>query len=220
MHDLIKDNKILKSYNFGTDTPPILDPKKGKWVPRTTIDPEYDSEKQKKTLVKTVNEDSTVWEYIVSDLTEEEFNQRQPSEDQVDQEAINKIARKQFETMVVSDEEINDYASLFPAFKVGEIITQEMMDAEPVRRQYKNEVWEAIQPHTTQLDWLPPDVPALWGKVYNPETIPLWVQPFGAGDPNIKHTGDKVQWPEGTIWISTVDDNIWEPGVYGWEEVL
>jgi len=220
MHDLIKDNKIIKSYNFGTDTPPILNPKKGKWVPRTTIDPEYDSEKQKKTLVKTVNEDSTVWEYIVSDLTEEEFNQRQPSEDQIDQEAINKIARKQFETMVVSDEEINDYASLFPAFKVGEIITQEMMDAEPVRRQYKNEVWEAIQPHTTQLDWLPPDVPALWGKVYNPETIPLWVQPLGAGDPNIKHTGDKVQWPEGTIWISTVDDNIWEPGVYGWEEVL
>lgn len=220
MHDLIKDNKILKSYNFGADTPPILDPKKGTWVPRTVIDPEYDPEKQKKTLVKTVNEDSTVWEYIVSDLTEEEFNQRQPSENQVDQEAINKIARKQFETMVVSDEEINDYASLFPAFKLGENITQDMMDAGPVRRQYKNEVWQAIQPHTTQLDWLPPDVPALWGKVYDPEIIPLWVQPSGVGDPNIKHTGDKVQWPEGTIWISTVDDNIWEPGVYGWEEVL
>lgn len=220
MHDLIKDNKIVKSYNFGTDTPPILDPKKGKWVPRTTIDPEHDPDKQKKTLVKTVNEDSTIWEYIVSDFTEEEFNQIQPSEDQVDQEAINKIARKQFETMTVSDEEINDYASLFPAFKLGEIITQEMMDAAPVRRQYKNEVWQAIQPHTTQLDWLPPDVPALWGKVYDPETIPLWVQPSGAEDPNIKHTGDKVQWPEGTIWISIVDDNIWEPGVYGWEEVL
>lgn len=34
-------------------------------------------------------------------------------------------------------------------------------------------------------------------------------------------TGDKVYYPgEGdTVYISTVDNNVWQPGVYGWEEV-
>ena len=68
MHDLIKDNQIVKSHDFNSQTPPILHANKGKWVPRTTIDPDYDPAKQTKSLTKTVNEDSTVWEYVVSDI--------------------------------------------------------------------------------------------------------------------------------------------------------
>ena len=30
--------------------------------------------------------------------------------------------------------------------------------------------------------------------------------------------GDKVT-HNGKTWISTTDNNVWEPGVYGWEEV-
>ena len=30
--------------------------------------------------------------------------------------------------------------------------------------------------------------------------------------------GDKVTY-NGKTWVSEVDNNIWEPGVYGWEEV-
>jgi len=25
-------------------------------------------------------------------------------------------------------------------------------------------------------------------------------------------------WYENQLWISTVDNNVWAPGVYGWEE--
>jgi hypothetical protein len=168
---------------------------------------------------KLVADDMSAWSvhegyvekvYQVFDLTEEEFNQRQLSEDRVDQIAIKKLLQKQLEQLVIPDEEIDDYASLFPTFKVGEAVVA------GDRRQYEGEVWQVIQPHTTQLDWLPPDVPALWGRVHSPEVIPLWVQPYGAGDPNLKQTGDKVQWPEGTIWVSTIDNNTYEPGVYGW----
>lgn len=30
--------------------------------------------------------------------------------------------------------------------------------------------------------------------------------------------GDKVRYPDesGDVWISDVDNNVWEPGVYGW----
>jgi hypothetical protein len=178
--------------------------------------PEYDTKKQK--LVRRPVEEFVFLEgkyhtaYDVVSLTEEEFNQQQPSENRpIDEAVVKKLLIKQFEQLTIPDEELDEYASLFPAFKVGEAVVA------GDRRQYEGAVWQVIQPHTTQLDWLPPDVPALWGRVYSPEVIPLWVQPYGAGDPNIKQVGDKVQWPEGTIWISTEPDNIWEPGVYGWD---
>ena len=49
--------------------------------------------------------------------------------------------------------------------------------------------------------------------------IPVWKQPTGAQDAYM--TGDKVYYPtkNDAIYISTVDNNVWAPDVYGWEEV-
>lgn len=51
-----------------------------------------------------------------------------------------------------------------------------------------------------------------------PETLnewPEWVQPVGAQD--AYNTGAQVSY-NNLHWISTVDNNVWEPGVYGWEQ--
>ena len=48
-----------------------------------------------------------------------------------------------------------------------------------------------------------------------PEAQP-WKQPTGGHDAYKK--GDKVA-HKGKTWVSTVDANVWEPGVYGWNEV-
>ena len=48
-----------------------------------------------------------------------------------------------------------------------------------------------------------------------PEAKP-WKQPTGGHDAYKK--GDKVT-HNGKTWVSTADANVWEPGVYGWEEV-
>ena len=32
-------------------------------------------------------------------------------------------------------------------------------------------------------------------------------------------TGDKVRHNE-KVWVSTIDNNVWEPGVYGWDEIM
>lgn len=45
--------------------------------------------------------------------------------------------------------------------------------------------------------------------------IPAWEQPDST---NAYKIGDKVVHNEKT-WTSVVDNNVWEPGVYGWEEV-
>lgn len=71
---------------------------------------------------------------------------------------------------------------------------------------------------TTAQNTKPSETPSMWKAVADPtEEYPMWVQPLGAYDTYA--TGDKVSHND-KHWISTVDDNVWEPGVYGWEEVV
>ena len=75
-------------------------------------------------------------------------------------------------------------------------------------------LYKCVQSHTSQSDWRPGDTPALWTRVSIDEW-PEWVQPTGAQD--AYNEGDKVSHNE-KHWISDVDSNVWEPGVYGWTE--
>ena len=62
----------------------------------------------------------------------------------------------------------------------------------------------------------PSDNPSMWTPIGSPgEEFPDWSQPLGAHDAYGK--GDKVS-HNNKKWISTVDGNSWEPGIYGWEE--
>lgn len=62
----------------------------------------------------------------------------------------------------------------------------------------------------------PSDNPSMWTPIGKPgEEFPGWSQPLGAHD--AYSTGDKVS-HQNKKWISTVDGNCWEPGIYGWEE--
>lgn len=80
------------------------------------------------------------------------------------------------------------------------------------RRQYDGLLYRCVQQHISQNGWEPPHVPALWVRTSTDEW-PEWIQPTGAHD--AYHAGDKVSHAE-KHWVSDVDSNIWEPGVYGW----
>lgn len=82
------------------------------------------------------------------------------------------------------------------------------------RRRYELTLYKCVQAHTSQDDWTPDKTPAIWAKAYE-EEYPEWVQPTGAQDAYMK--GDKVSHLD-KHWISNVDSNVWEPGVYGWDE--
>ena len=87
------------------------------------------------------------------------------------------------------------------------------------RVRYGDKLYRCVQSHTSQADWEPDRTPALWTEVAKPGEIPVWRQPTGAQDAYAK--GDKVHYPDaaGDIYVSTIDNNVWEPGVYGWEVV-
>lgn len=85
------------------------------------------------------------------------------------------------------------------------------------RVSYADKLYRCVQSHTSQADWTPDATPALWTEVAKPGEIPVWTQPTGAQDAYM--TGDKVHYPtaDDPVYISTVDNNVWEPGVYGWD---
>lgn len=84
------------------------------------------------------------------------------------------------------------------------------------RRRFNGVLYRCVQSHTSQSDWTPDVTPALW-TVVSLDEWPEWVQPIGAQDAYTN--GDKVSHVE-KHWISDYDNNTWEPGVFGWSEVV
>lgn len=111
----------------------------------------------------------------------------------------------------LNDETALDYVELFTSW------AENTTYAVDIRVRYNGALYKCLQAHTSQATWTPADAPSLWAKVLNPdpEVIPEWEQPDST---NPYMTGDKVRHND-KIWISTVDNNVWEPGVYGWDEV-
>lgn len=71
--------------------------------------------------------------------------------------------------------------------------------------------------HDSQDNWMPHMVPAIWRRVDEPtEEWPEWIQPIDAEDAYAE--GKKVS-HNGHHWINTINNNVWEPGVYGWDQV-
>lgn len=89
------------------------------------------------------------------------------------------------------------------------------------RLRFNGELYEVITAHNSQSSWQPDVSPSLFKKVLieNDNIIPEWQQPDST---NGYKKDDKVIHNE-KIWISLVDNNIWEPGVVGtltlWAEV-
>lgn len=111
----------------------------------------------------------------------------------------------------LADIDALDAVELFPNWKTD--IEYEVGD----RVRYEDTLYKCLTAHTSQTTWTPPDSPSLWVRVDDPHIEwPEWVQPVGSTDAYM--AGDKVSHND-KRWISDVDANVWEPGVYGWTEV-
>lgn len=114
------------------------------------------------------------------------------------------------ETMAkdLTDETALDYKELYPLWLTGHVYS--IGD----RVRYSETLYKCVQAHTSQADWTPDITPALW-VVVSIEEWPEWRQPTGAQD--AYSFGDKVS-HNGKHWISDYDNNVWEPGAFGWSE--
>ena len=81
---------------------------------------------------------------------------------------------------------------------------------------YNEVLYKVLQDHISQATWTPDVTASLFAKVLvNDDVILPWEQPDST---NYYNKGDKVT-HNGYTWISIIDVNTYEPGVYGWEQI-
>ena len=109
-----------------------------------------------------------------------------------------------------TDEQALAVTALYPAWRSS------VNYAAGIRVLYNGILYKVLTAHTSQDDWTPDAAPSLFAKVLIPDetVIPEWEQPDST---NPYSAGDKVT-HNGKTWVSDIDNNVWEPGVYGWTE--
>ena len=110
-----------------------------------------------------------------------------------------------------TDEQALAVPVLYPAWRSG------VNYAAGIRVLYNGTLYKVLTAHTSQDDWTPDAAPSLFAKVLIPDetVIPEWEQPDST---NPYSAGDKVT-HNGKTWVSDIDNNVWEPSVYGWTEI-
>lgn len=125
-----------------------------------------------------------------------------------------KAIRRQVEAMAqaVPDAQAVDAVVFFPAW------VEDGHYAAAYRVRHEGKLYRCLQSHDAQVRWEPGVAVSLWAEVLpGQDDTPIgeWVQPDST---NPYMQGDKV-YHNGKTWASDIDNNIWEPGVYGWTEV-
>jgi hypothetical protein len=111
-----------------------------------------------------------------------------------------------------TDESAVEAQAAYPMWKEGVDYTS------GERVLYNKILYRVLQDHSSQIDWTPDKANSLFAKVLIPDEAIIypWAQPDST---NPYMSGNKVT-HNGKTWVSTVDNNVWEPGVYGWEELV
>lgn len=121
------------------------------------------------------------------------------------------LIAQQINTLEVDDQTALRMVEFYPEWAAGQAYTT------GYKVQHGGVLYRCLQDHTSQDDWTPDVSPSLFAKVLIPDAnvIPEWEQPDST---NPYMAGDKVT-HNGKTWVSDIDSNVWEPGVYGWSEV-
>ena len=127
-----------------------------------------------------------------------------------DEEVTAMLIKQQINTLEVDDRTALRMVEFYPEWAAG----MEYPVGHKVQR--SGALYKCLQAHTSQSGWEPNNAPSLWAKVLIPDetVVPEWEQPDST---NPYRAGDKVS-HNGKTWVSDIDNNVWEPGVYGWTE--
>ena len=120
--------------------------------------------------------------------------------------------RDLIKTSELSVDDIDKLVSIYPLWEVGKpYIIGDLLS-------YEDKLYQVIQAHTSQSDWTPNIVPALFKSFTPIATVAEWVQPTGGHD--AYNIGDRVMF-EGLMYESLIDANTWSPTGYpqGWKVV-
>ena len=112
----------------------------------------------------------------------------------------------------LDDEDAEQNPNVFPKWEIGVEYKKDY------KIRYNDVVYKVLQDHTSQEDWTPDTAVSLYVKVHkqDPHEYPEWVQPTGGHDAYMK---DDIVKHNEKLWISLIDNNVWEPGTVGTESL-
>ncbi len=118
--------------------------------------------------------------------------------------------------MSLDDETAMEIADLYKPWEPNKTYNADEIVKYGTNTDGETQLYKVIQSHTSQEGHTPDTVPSLFKAIgFTDSGIPVWTQPLSAEDAYM--TGDIVS-HNGKMWVSDADNNVWEPGVYGWEE--
>jgi len=127
--------------------------------------------------------------------------------------AVLKAVRTLIRVDELTTEELNSIIDLYPDWVTGVKYEKDQLF------QYGNQLYRVLSNHSSQSDWLPDVVPALYTPVSPPDIVGEWKQPTGAHD--AYKVGDRVTFDR-LVYESLIDGNTWSPTDYpqGWSLIV
>ena len=127
---------------------------------------------------------------------------------------VNRALQMVAQSLNLPDTNAMEIADLYEEYAVGKTYPVGYMFKYGINADGETQLYSVLQEHTSQENWKPDETPSLYKAVgFTEEGISVWTQPLGSTDAYM--AGDVVE-HNGQIWVSDVDNNVWEPGVYGW----
>jgi len=129
-------------------------------------------------------------------------------------ESIKRFFQLAAQSMELPEEQSMEIADLYPAWEPDKRYTVGTIVKYGLNQDGETQLYCVVQEHTSQSSWTPENTPSLFkGIGFTSAGVPIWTQPQGAHDAYAN--GDTVS-HGGSIWVSDINGNVWEPGVYGW----
>ena len=127
---------------------------------------------------------------------------------------VNRALQFMVQTLNLPDTNAMEIADLYEEYEIGRYYPAGHVFKHGINADGETQLYSVLQAHTSQENWPPAVTPSLYKAIgYTSAGIPIWTQPLGSVD--AYQMGDEVS-HEGAIWVSEIDNNVWQPGVYGW----
>lgn len=126
----------------------------------------------------------------------------------------NRFLQMQVQAANLTDTQAMEVADLYPEWQANTKCTVDTILKYGKNADGETQLYRVIQEHVSQDDWQPDITASLYKAIgFDTDKTPIWTQPLGAHD--AYQTGDIIS-HNGNKWQSDINNNVWEPGVYGW----
>ena len=110
----------------------------------------------------------------------------------------------------LTDEQALEVATVYPKYEIGKAYKTGDRFTDGINGVGDPQLYTVVQDHISQADWSPSNSPTLYKAVGVVNGYDEWSQPTGSHDTYDKND---IVWYIDKLYISTVDNNTYAPGV-------